>query len=67
MDLNHNQLKFQAYGFTFYLLGMYEFCDIYYGGRVSNLSDDYLIECFTAEMNEFDPETVIWTVANDNV
>lgn len=53
---------FDSGGVRFHLLGLYEFADVYYGVSAKNVSDQYLLDCVTAEMREFDPPTVIWTL-----
>ena len=52
---------FDSGGVRFHLFGLYDFADIYYGVSAKNVTDSYLLDCITAEMQEFNPNTVIWT------
>jgi hypothetical protein len=42
-----------------------DFCDVYYKGH--NTSEEYISHCLEAEMQEFLPSTVIFTLDNDTI
>lgn len=56
--------KFTSRGQRYELLNKMDFCDVYYGNH--NTTEEYILPCLDAEMNEFTPSTVIYT-SRDNI
>lgn len=57
--------NFTSRGQRYELLNKLDFCDVYYYGH--NTSEEYILHCLDAEMQEFTPNTVIFTQHGDTI
>lgn len=58
------KVTFTSRGIKYHVVDRLTFCDLYFPSH--NTTDEYILECLEAEMNEYNPNTVIWKKFGDD-